>query len=352
MLEVMDKHYHSSSMPQGPASLAEPSPPVTMDFSCDNAYHSFTPSGCNVFSSAWSQTLPELDIDNNMHTLFEGLPEIVEPDLVGRDEGGCKCSNVTLSPFFPSTPPAHAGRLSSMPYMIGAVTPAIPALDARSSVSHLAGDAAKAPLLLRPKPQELTQPVNEAADLKGGRSCKGKAAPVRSKLSETKKPYNQSSVKKAMEAIPATIQAISQVQVQGIPLTSAASSNFQRILPATSAVTDMTTVKANQCTPLRYGVGLGPQVLLHPAKRSRKDAAQAANTRTQKTRYFDKVEHIVRERWRRDDMAGKFLALESLLPPGLKVRLLPPVCLFSFLSIPLCQLSPTYIDLLKVLLIL
>jgi hypothetical protein len=69
-------------------------------------------------------------------------------------------------------------------------------------------------------------------------------------------------------------------------------------------------------------IGLGPQAALRMPKRSRKaPPPHMANTRTQKTRYFDKVEHIVRERWRRDDMAGKFLALESLLPPSTKVRL-------------------------------
>lgn len=46
-----------------------------------------------------------------------------------------------------------------------------------------------------------------------------------------------------------------------------------------------------------------------------------SKNRTTLTPYFDQTEHILRERWRRDDFAWKYMTLESLLPPSAsKVR--------------------------------
>lgn len=51
-----------------------------------------------------------------------------------------------------------------------------------------------------------------------------------------------------------------------------------------------------------------------------KSAIRSKN-RTKLTPYFDQTEHILRERWRRDDFAWKYMSLESLLPPSAsKVR--------------------------------
>lgn len=50
-------------------------------------------------------------------------------------------------------------------------------------------------------------------------------------------------------------------------------------------------------------------------------SANRSKNRTKLTPYFDQTEHILRERWRRDDFAWKYMSLESLLPPSAsKVR--------------------------------
>ncbi|XP_024395236.1 uncharacterized protein [Physcomitrium patens] len=315
MMQAVDNHCHSSPMLQAPTSWAESSTPSTMDFSYDSLYHSYTPSGYNAFPSVLSQTLCELDIDNSIHKLFEGLPEIVEPDIVGRDGSVCKGPAVSVSTVFQNAFPAHGSRPSSSPCAFGSQTEVIPVQDIRTPVTHATGDSAKALMSPMPKPQEMTPPVTVAADRKGRpRTFKSKAAPRQDRIVENETRTNQPSLKKDLETIPTRIQAVPHIQVQALqhPSTS------HCLLPATAAVGDPSIVDVSQHGPFHSGVGLGPQMCPRPPKRSRKDTAHTANIRTQKTRYFDKVEHIVRERWRRDDMAGKFLALESLLPPSTK----------------------------------
>lgn len=54
--------------------------------------------------------------------------------------------------------------------------------------------------------------------------------------------------------------------------------------------------------------------------KTNKSAIRSRN-RTKLTPCFDQTEHILRERWRRDDFAWKYMSLESLLPPSAsKVR--------------------------------
>lgn len=262
--------------------------PPTMDFPYDGVYS---------FPSALSE------LDNSIHKLFDGLPEIFEPD-------GHYTAAVTVasSPVFPSTPPAQGSRPSSMGSLLPGNNP-VHELAAVTTVARTRSATHQQPVLARP---ELPlPPVTVVANCKAGRGArKAVKGPGRGKVAESK-------------VTPAVLQATPLPSNQFAP---AVARMVPKILPAIA-----TDPKANEpvgaalaAHPRNLGLEASqqPTVCLQRApKRSRRpDAQPMANTRTQKTRYFDKVEHIVRERWRRDDMAGKFLALESLLPPSSKVN--------------------------------
>lgn len=306
-----------------------------MDFTYDGVYNSFTHS-CfynSSFPSVLSQTLCELDIDTSIHKLFEGLPEIFEDhsSVVTRDVDAMRDAvTVAASPLLPSTPPAQAGSRPSSVCGSGlpqGVNP-VHELAARSTTTSARNvNATQQPVLIRPKGgQEVPQLVTEVAGRKVGRARKAKGGAGRGKAGDSSETHTVAQ-KKVLEAQPIPAS-------QAPSLVSAVACMVPKILPATAIpvgvpAVDLSSVKvsghvAHVVHPLH--LGLGPpqtQVCFRAPKRSRscRDAtAQMANTRSQKTRYFDKVEHIVRERWRRDDMAGKFLALESLLPPSSKVN--------------------------------
>ena len=271
--------------------------PATMDFTYDGVYNSVTPNAYNAFPSLLTQTLCELDIDTSIHKLFDGLPEISD------EMGNPPAVTVASSLFFPTTPPAQGSRPSSM---------SASAPQAFGVTSVAAHNATLPETFLRPKPvsgQELP-PSNHRKGNGVLRTGTGRPR------ADAKVPGGgQTSGKRVLDAI------VPSIAIPRPPLPSAqAASIVPKILPLPAV--NLSAVKANEVYPMHPPLGLGPQAILRMPKRSRKEAPPPnVNTRTQKTRYFDKVEHIVRERWRRDDMAGKFLALESLLPPSSKVRL-------------------------------
>lgn len=293
-----------------PASWTGTPPPPTMDFTYDNSvYSSFTPG---VYNSALSQTLGELDFDNSIHKLFEGLPEIFEDHSYGgRDvDAAAHAVTVVSSPDFPSTPPAQGSRPNSM---CGAGSVAHEGLNPAHEVSFTSRHPirnAQQPVLILPKggPESPLPPVTVMTDRKTGR--KGRGPGARGKGGEFKMPAAA-----AVGAGKSKVWDATPIPANRAPsLVSAVAHMVPKILPA--------DVKLNDQVAMAHPLHLGfvPQMCFRAPKRSRtgKDALPMGNSRTQRTRYFDKVEHIVRERWRRDDMASKFLALESLLPPSSK----------------------------------
>lgn len=336
MLHAVDKRnlYHTASILQAvPTSWSDhPLPPfvTSMDFAYDSVYNGFTPNApCNAFPSVLTQTLCELDIDNSIHKLFEGLPEILD-DSAGRSDVETMAlarPGVTVaSSSFPSTLPPQGSRPSAM---------------AGSVLHAVSGSGANATAHVTSLGQEFTP-----ADRKGkGRKGRARGQEWAGGKVDACVPGSHASAN-VLDAIVPSSPNLS-------PPAAHAARMVPKILPATAIpAVDLTAMKANEAHPVHATVGLGPQAILRMPKRSRKaPGAPTANTRTQKTRYFDKVEHIVRERWRRDDMAGKFLALESLLPPGAKVNFSVSQCLLMAmaslfvdlsLQLTLCSLiSPT-----------
>ncbi|KAG0627708.1 hypothetical protein M758_2G222300 [Ceratodon purpureus] len=314
MMQAVDKlNLYRDMLQAVPASWSDHQHPTgvpdTMDFTYDGVYNTFTPNAYNAFPSVLSQTLCELDIDNSIHKLFEGLPEILEDTTHasyrdGETALGRPAVTVASAPYFPSTTPAQGIRLNS-------VSGSVP--DVTFTSAHNATPPAT---FVRPKPaggQELAP-----ADRKGARARKGKAKGTGTGRGSAKVDAKVPGVSRAS---PKVLDAIvPSISVARQPSQAHVACIVPKILPATAIpAVDLRAVKTNEVHLVHPSIGLGPQSVLRMPKRSRKDPTlPVANTRTQKTRYFDKVEHIVRERWRRDDMAGKFLALESLLPPSSK----------------------------------
>jgi hypothetical protein len=315
MMQAVDKlGYYRDLLQSIPASWSDhqqhpAAVPATMDFAYDGVYNTSIPNGFNAFPSVLTQTLGGLDIDNSIQ-LFEGLPEILEEAHSTHRNGdsalGRPAVTVASSPFFPFTPHAQGGRLSSMSGFVPDVT------------FMTAQNATPPATFLRPKP--VSEHELAPADRNGASARKGKET-------GTETAWGSASVDAKVvmtsRASPKVLEAlVPSILVPRQPLPHVACT-VPKILPATAKpAVDLRAVKANEMPPMHPSIGLGPQAVLRMPKRSRKaPPPHMANTRTQKTRYFDKVEHIVRERWRRDDMAGKFLALESLLPPSTKVRL-------------------------------
>jgi hypothetical protein len=316
MMQAVDKRsYYRDLLQSIPASWSDhqqhpAAVPATMDFAYDGVYNTSIPNGFNAFPSVLTQTLGEVDIDNSIHELFEGLPEIFEEAHSTHRNGdsalGRPAVTVASWPFFPFTPHAQGGRLSSISGSVPDVT------------FMTAQNATPPATFLRPKP--VSEHELAPADRSGARARKGKGTGTETSWGSAS---IDAKVVMTSRASPKVWEAIMpSILVPRQPLPHVACT-VPKILPATAKpAVDLRAAKANEMPSVHPSIGLGPQAVLRMPKRSRKaPPPHMANTRTQKTRYFDKVEHIVRERWRRDDMAGKFLALESLLPPSTKVRL-------------------------------
>jgi hypothetical protein len=317
MMQAVDKRrYYRDLLQSIPASWSDhqqhpAAVPATMDFAYDGVYNTSIPNGFNAFPSVLTQTLGEVDIDNSIQ-LFEGLPEIFEETHSthrNRDSAlGRPAVTVASSPFFPFTPHAQGTRPTSMSGSVPDVT------------VMTAHNATPPATFLRPKPVSEHELAPAPADRKGVSARKGKGTGTEtargSASVDAKVPRTSRASPKVLDAI------VPSILVPRQPFPHVACT-VPKILPSTAKpAVDLRAAKANEMPPVHPSIGLGPQAALRMPKRSRKaPPPHMANTRTQKTRYFDKVEHIVRERWRRDDMAGKFLALESLLPPSTKVRL-------------------------------
>lgn len=255
--------------------------PSTMDFTYDAVYNSSFPTLC------------ELEIDNSIHKLFEGLPEIYEPEHanvhreVFQVDTGVKPA---LSPLLPSTPPAQGSRPSSMG---GAGSLLL-------NTMHLSTTNEQHHLLKRPELQSPT--VRVVADRPVGRGARNAGKVGHGRVSEPIGAPGPSSRRMVLEALP-----LPTVVTRVVP----------KILPASNEEPKVATLVAH---PVHVGSEARPPKRIRSCvKPEAASMMPTKNTRTQKTLYFDKVEHIVRERWRRDDMAGKFLALETLLPPSAKV---------------------------------
>lgn len=150
--------------------------------------------------------------------------------------------------------------------------------------------------------------VRVVADRPVGRGVWNNGKGGHGRVSEPKGAPGPSSGRMVLEALPlpSSVTAVTRV----VP----------KILPAIIEEPEVATLAAH---PLHLGseVQRPPKRIRSCIKPEAASTLPTKNTRTQKTLYFDKVEHIVRERWRRDDMAGKPLALGTLMPPSTRVRL-------------------------------
>jgi hypothetical protein len=301
MMQAVDKRsYYRDLLQSIPASCSEhqqhpAAVPATMDFAYDGVYNTSIPNGFNAFPSVLTQTLGELDIDNSIHKLFEGLPEILEETHSTHRNGDSALGRPTVtgasSPFFPFTP--HAQHVTFM----------------------TAQNATPPATFLRPKPVSEHELPPAPANRNGALALRGKRTGTETAWWSASV---DAKVLRTSRASPKVLDAkVPSILIPRQPFPHVACT-MPKILPWTAKP----AVKANEMPQVHPSIRLGPQAVLRMPKRSRKaPPPHMANTRTQKTRYFDKVEHIVRERWRRDDMAGKFMVLESLLPLSTKVRL-------------------------------
>ena len=271
----------------------------------------------------------ELDIDNNMHQIFEDLPEILEESLpyyqLEKKIVHHLVSTSTSSPFHPPAQQHHPHHpypsitkpsISSMSLMHVQLPVATVPETALLSVKSLpVPDAAK-----------LGHFSNLAGDCKpGGGQAVSRSARVvaRRKLSTLQREGAKPSISPAPGSQLEALDALPIAQI--LPQLVQSSNSGDGVVPKLLAPCNVTPLSLSTVVTghmnggfeshHQHSVPCPPQ-----QKRARRDPSLCTK-RTQMTRQFDKVEHIVRERWRRDDMAEKFLTLESLLPPSSKVTL-------------------------------
>lgn len=267
-------------------------------------------------------SLSELDIDNNMHQIFEDLPEILEESLpyyqLEKKIVHHLVSTSTSSPFLPPAqhhphPSSTKPSISSMSLMHAQLPAATAPEAAFLSVNAL-------PVLDAGKFGHFS---NVAGDCKprGGQAVSRSARVARGKLSilqrEAAKPSTSrpGSQLEALDAVP-----IGQILPEGVRR----SNSGDGVVPKLLAQCNVTPLSLFTVVTGHMNGGFESHQRSVPCpphqKRARRDPSPCTK-RNQRTRHFDKLEHIVRERWRRDDMAEKFLTLESLLPPRSKVTL-------------------------------